>query len=190
MSFLDDVLKLAASLYADDYQEYFCPMYEDTVQCLGARPFEPAEEVRNAFDHVALAVSAAKSAEAPGLSAASADELKEQALTNLEQARRHLIRGRYFCAVHQAEWQIERILCDDSINEAAMRGAIEGVQPRANSIEKEFKSIGLPVETRTSVRVVVIRDIEEHKVYLSRVVRIVNRYKTLYEELRDLAAHS
>jgi hypothetical protein len=108
------VLEKIAGILLSDYEGLFRRAYEDAVQVLeGARPLEPADEIRNAFDHFSIALLWAYRAEGPEVMTSiklkqDADP-KLEALVNLEQARRHLTIGRLHCIEHQIEALIKLI---------------------------------------------------------------------------------
>ena len=110
------ILDKMADIYIDEYEAIFKVAYERTVQALQhKRPVEPDHEVRNAFDHFALATRCAFVVDRLDVpptveeitrvfhepSPDRPQKPEDGAYNNLAQARRHLIAGLYYCLEHQ-----------------------------------------------------------------------------------------
>jgi hypothetical protein len=104
--------------------EYEGRYYKAYLRAVGARgnrrPFEPLDELRNVFDHFSLAtrdaftVDGRKTPPNPrkremAEKKKAITDLKKRAFLDLDQARRHLAIGRYYCAEHLIVGYIERI---------------------------------------------------------------------------------
>src|SRR6202030_588548 len=108
--FVPAILHEMARVFADDYDRFFRVVYEDAIQMLGRLPLEPGEEIRNAFDHFAIASSCATEVDAaPVPPAPDTEVIREQAWTNIEQARRHIVTGCFYCIEHQLVHQMQSI---------------------------------------------------------------------------------
>lgn len=117
------ILEQIEKVLLEEYEGRFRRAYEDTLQVLkigGVRapppaqgegirqPLFPGEETRNALDHLGLSARWAYTADGKRFSV-PLQPLKsnrgatprEESLTNLWQARRHLVIGRYHCFEHQ-----------------------------------------------------------------------------------------
>src|ERR1700719_1774933 len=108
------ILEWMSEIFIEDYERKFKPAYEEAARLRKKRkPIEPSEEMRNAFDHFALAVRNAllvdghieptpKDLEKP-TNPAIPKKLEDRAVNNLEQAKRHISVGRFYCVAHQIE---------------------------------------------------------------------------------------
>lgn len=189
-TFLADVLQSLVDLLAHEYRGRFQPTYDSTVQIIGARPFEPAEEIRNAFDHISRSLDCARQAEVASLSDLPAGKtiatLREDALTNLEQARRHLVLGRLFCMIHQIVWQIDRMANDTSLRRAAQQGVVQQMQKRADALEETFRNMVIPMSL-SNMRATIEEDTSQLELRVEEIVNLGNNFQLLYENARDVA---
>jgi hypothetical protein len=103
-----------------EYEGRYYKAYLRAVSARGnRRPFEPLDEIRNAFDHFSLATRGAFTADGREVppnprkrkvsERKAASDPQERALLDLNQARRHLAIARYYCAEHQIVGYIEQI---------------------------------------------------------------------------------
>lgn len=116
------VLDRMAGIMMAEYEGLFFKAYSRALVLRGERrPFEPMDEMRNAFDHFSQAARGAfeidgRNAEVPRNprnrampKEKAALSPKERAFLDLNQGRRHLAIGRYFRALHEIIGYRDRI---------------------------------------------------------------------------------
>jgi hypothetical protein len=101
------IFEVMTRVLSDDYESRFKPAYEAAARLTSGLPMEPAEEIRNAFDHFAAATAEAVRTEDDR--DAVVNERLESALTHLQRARRHILTGMYYSIEHQLTARMESI---------------------------------------------------------------------------------
>ena len=153
------ILDLMAETFIWEYEAVFKIAYERAVKALGRnaqgkarRPREPGDEIRNAFDHFALATRCAFQVDGrevpdPAETVSGAPEVPnplrpktqtDDAYNNLDQARRHLAVGRFYCVEHQIICSIDKLRPLIAGLDDARKGSYVD---RANALAAEFADI-------------------------------------------------
>src|SRR5580704_6881843 len=184
--FAPTVLDKMGHVFADDYDRLFRVVYENAVQMIGALPLEPGEEIRNAFDHFALASKCARDVDAsPPPPQIEIDKSRERAWTNIEQARRHIIAGSFYCVEHQLRHQINAITrFVDALNWAG-RSRVAGFQATADSLEARLPSaleINIAPSTERSVNE---RETTETEAKVREITDLLADYMQLHLDVRQ-----
>jgi hypothetical protein len=175
-----------ARVFADDYDRLFKVVYEEAAQISGALPFEPGEEIRNAFDHFALASQCATEVDAaPIPPSPDIEAVRERAWTNIEQARRHIVTGRFYCLEHQLRHQIEAIADFAPRLGAALDATATSFQARADALEARIPSARTIDISPTTVKAEIARQITHMQDKVREITNLLNDYFTLYREIRQ-----
>jgi hypothetical protein len=141
-SVAQDVYTPMVAVYSSDYARTFKIIFEKAVRFRRAIPIEPTDEIRNAFDHFSLALDRATKIQEAGALATVAAET-EEALTDVERARRHIWFGIYYCFEHLIEAQIAWIQAD--LNRPNMgttpHAALSGYRQSFGHMETQYRSL-------------------------------------------------
>ena len=188
--FTSAILSSMAELFIHDYEVLFVPAYEDAVRIRGRRPNEPADEIRNAFDHFSLATKRAfvvDGREVPlRVGEQPVPDSTVDALRNLDQAHRHLSIGRFYCFVHQIMGLISRIGLQIASLSNLPRETRDGYQLRADSLENRFlDDLELnvaPMYDREQIRI----EIENLETKILNITNLTNQFALLAQEILDL----
>jgi len=185
------IFKKMAVVMADDYDNHFRVVYEQAIQMLEKLPVEPGEEIRNAFDHFALASRCAHEVDAAAsLPQPEIVERRQDAWTNMEQARRHIVTGRFYCLEHQ-------LICQMSMIDVYVRGLTDEQRGRISPLIQTVVTLEgrLQGATRidlnpTRVMSEVLDQIAEVQRRIEEITPLLNDYAELYEAIRDaIEAH-
>jgi hypothetical protein len=150
--FTPAILDEMAETFMSEYEQKYYAAYLRAVMARdNRRPFEPTDELRNAFDHFSLATRGAfdidgrnppknpREREVPPQKDALAP--KERAFVDLDQGRRHLVIGRYYCAEHQIIGLMERIAQTLKGMSPKDRRAKAPLRQRAAEIDAKFQGM-------------------------------------------------
>jgi hypothetical protein len=180
-----------ASVLADDYDDQFRVVYEQAIQMLEKLPVEPGEEIRNAFDHFSLASSCARGVDAaPFPPPPEFVAMRQDAWTNMEQARRHIVTGRFYCLEHQLICQMAMIDAYVGKLTDEQRGRISPLAETVVALEARLQGATLIDLTPTRVMSEVLEQIAEVEQRIEEITPLLNDYTELYEAIRDtIEAH-
>lgn len=131
-----------ADVLIDEYEGLFRAVYERAVIAIGGRPLEPADEMRNAFDHFALATKRAIIVDGNRRVPEHPDDAKVtdnrvDAVLNLWQARRHLAIGRFYCLQHQVVGFLQQVR---ALAAGLDQNARQAMVDAANAIDTRFQT--------------------------------------------------
>lgn len=134
--------RLSAALLTD-YQRYKQD-YERAVTLVRGRPVEPADELRNAFDHFSLAVAIASTPRDRGVSSPQGNDSDlEDALIHILQGQRHIALARYYCLQHQIVALSEKVR--QAVASPLIRDELDLPRTRAKEIDQKVSSLA-PIE--------------------------------------------
>jgi hypothetical protein len=142
------ILDRMAEILMDEYEGRFFDAYKRAVMARdNRRPLEPADEMRNAFDHLSLATRRAFTIDMRPLpldprETREITDPRESAYLNLDQARRHLAIGRYYCCEHQIVGLIECIAAAVADMSKNAKSAEAPLRQRAEELDNKFQRIG------------------------------------------------
>jgi hypothetical protein len=184
------VLDTIADTLLAEYEGRFRPVYEDTVQALGRqRPQEPADEIRNAFDHFSIATKHAFAIDqrpAPiVLSHKGVADPHAATYTNLAQAQRHLVLGRFHCIEHQIEALIKEIHARVNAMTDKDRASepIKRIMADTDRLHRAYRKLRkLRVKPLFDPKKIA-RDLKTREVQIERLTQLVNGFLTI---LRDV----
>jgi len=179
-----------SDILAEEYRNRFKKLYEHAAQLSEGRPREAADEVRNAFDHVATAVHCVEDFERAIQDGAAADDLsqlKEKAWVNLDQAKRHLVMGSLFCLLTQIDVQVSLIqqMARTSHLESLTAEDADALQQEADSLEARFSSARKLEVVLTSARADIREEIDKANLKIAESLDLLNDFMRLYEKLRE-----
>jgi hypothetical protein len=185
--FVPAILHEMARVFADDYDRFFRVVYEDAIQMLGRLPLEPGEEIRNAFDHFAIASSCATEVDAaPVPPSADVAAIRERAWTNMEQARRHIVTGRFYCIEHQLVYQMRTIESYVTALPDNVKATISALQGGSiNALEARLGGARAISLQPTIIRREVLEQITTLETKITEITDLLNEYMVLYENIRD-----
>lgn len=174
-----------AKIFEADYGDLFRPAYERTCQMLQALPVEPGEEIRNAFDHFALASGQIATIVADP---SQAPTIREQAFVNTEQARRHIVAGRFYCVEHQLLHLMQEIRRFAGGVDEEHRPAIQPFQQEADTLALRLPPTRLIELGPTRFRQEALDQITALNIKLRELFALLRDYMNLYDRLRDAIA--
>jgi hypothetical protein len=200
------ILDLVAATFIWEYEAVFKIAYERAVKALGKsaqgrprRPREPGDEIRNAFDHFALATRFAfvvdgRKVPPPAHKISGAPEKpnpraptdpRDIAYNNLDQARRHLAVGRFYCIEHQILCVIKKLrpLIAD-LDDTRRHSYIE----RANLLSDKFADTPRLFAGAEFDLKLIDADIKEYNSESEKLTEILNGFLLIARELAPAAA--
>jgi hypothetical protein len=182
------VFNAMAEVVSYDYVSRFKPIFEDTTQLLGALPFEPGEEIRQAFDHFAAAITEATEISTDrAASAASPNVRVERALNHLQRARRHILVGVYYSLEHQLRCCLQQISDYVASLPSTESSKMTNYKFVADELDRRVRSLRtIDIEPRDD------RQLSEANIALideaiQEITGLVNDHYRLYESVRDFS---
>lgn len=179
------VLYKMARVFADDYDSLFRVVYEHTVQMIDALPIEPGDEIRNAFDHFALASRHAGEVDTiPSPPVLEIERFRERAWTNIEQARRHIVTGRFYCLEHQLRHLLNAITNYVRALNWTARSTVAGFQQRADVLAVRLPSAMTIDIAPSNVMAEIERQIAAMEAKVTEITDLLNDYMRLYLDVQ------
>ena len=187
--FTPAVLRAAADVFLVDYEGCFRPLYEDAARLSKKRLSEPADEVRNAFDHLSLATRQAFMVDKRRFpmplrpEKAKVSNRRASALTHLWQARRHLAVGRIYCLQHQINRLVDRIYQRMDQLTVQQRQAADPLMKRVDELQKKYLRAQTIRVKRNFDPEELAQDIERREAQIERLTGFVTQFGILFGQL-------